>query len=674
MNDMAREIDENNKRIMREVLLRENLSFRSSVPSETVDAFKRKIEKYGSLLDKEYALFCDKLNEKSITVFDKDIDKDLIQTVFPGEITPEKIKVFQKYATDHLLFAMFFNERLEYYLNEIKSLIESSEHIYKKREQLEKSSFIYDVLRWGGFGLYKELIGGKTHYVYNSGEEIDYRNEFDRLDSLTMPYDYRACEMFFGMYRILGDRDKLNWCIFYIYLYLNKLFYSFWINEFSETVDLRTEGIIYSESPEITKILRLIKDGLDRQISKLGNVKDHDHEFLIDEYRICNTVVIGQLREEFKNNDGESSLAVALKYALSYALIPLSFLIDILNYVIEEKKDDFVDEIETLEELSDAYHDLRGQILKYTYKHYRVFDREYNKVKLESIIRAEDEQEKSFSRVEKICDLFERILYLQDENTIENMMKKKRELSVQLCEESVFPQHAVERLDKCMDSLVDTISKNLTDKNDNIQNLKEINGLLATKERFEQFKLDEFKTMLSSAEFLYGKYVDGKEEKEELDYSFVALLYYKALESLLNNCFYIPYVNEYFICNEHKSFDKTYFTEYFNKESIEYLTNRIKGSYSMKKSCELGKMGRVLEGDNPQKFYDYFKNKLGIEVINGIKDFGKKISDVAPKRNKAAHGTKVVSLADAVTAKNETYALDEYRGLIYEFIKMVDKG
>lgn len=58
--------------------------------------------------------------------------------------------------------------------------------------------------------------------------------------------------------------------------------------------------------------------------------------------------------------------------------------------------------------------------------------------------------------------------------------------------------------------------------------------------------------------------------------------------------------------------------------------------------------------------------------LMGLESFGKKLKNVAPRRNEAAHGGNYLSYNDVCTDKENVYSsIEVYRGLILELLEIL---
>ena len=170
---------------------------------------------------------------------------------------------------------------------------------------------------------------------------------------------------------------------------------------------------------------------------------------------------------------------------------------------------------------------------------------------------------------------------------------------------------------------------------------------------------------LTSAEYLYKEYVEASVPKESFDYSCISVMYYLALEDMINQLIYTPY-------------SKAVLSGISNNDWKSYVTHQLafwdRSRRSYKEECELGNLGYLLSGVNrlsPLK--DFVIKKYPKVDLDGLEAFGKTLKTVAPRRNNAAHGGNYLSYSDAVEDKKWVYYANgiDYRGLLLELMALL---
>lgn len=170
---------------------------------------------------------------------------------------------------------------------------------------------------------------------------------------------------------------------------------------------------------------------------------------------------------------------------------------------------------------------------------------------------------------------------------------------------------------------------------------------------------------LTSAEYLYKEYVEASLPKESFDYSCISVMYYLALEDMINQLIYTPY-SKAVLSGISKNDWKLYVTHQLA------FWDRSRRSY--KEECELGNLGYLLSEVNrltPLKVFVI--NKYPKVNLDGLETFGKTLKTVAPRRNNAAHGGNYLSYNDAVEDKKWVYYANgiDYRGLLLELMALL---
>lgn len=258
-------------------------------------------------------------------------------------------------------------------------------------------------------------------------------------------------------------------------------------------------------------------------------------------------------------------------------------------------------------------------------------------------------------------------------------------------------EKALSTIEKFLDKLIELIEKRVSecDGYDNVfervvSNLEvytdkaffAVNNLSLSPININDKKACLYKT-LSTGEYLYNHYMlsNGTEiDSENFDYSCVALQYYKALEFLINNIFYIPYKKKFL-----DSRDKNDgFCGYIGEASFKSLCPKS----NFKNSLELGTFAYLFKGlfnekgdisQNHTQLHKYLSS-LGMDN-RSKKEFAKiseKILDISKPRNKAAHGSTPLSIADARDARksvfeNSPMSKDEANQLASEYRELIPR-
>lgn len=184
------------------------------------------------------------------------------------------------------------------------------------------------------------------------------------------------------------------------------------------------------------------------------------------------------------------------------------------------------------------------------------------------------------------------------------------------------------------------------------------------------FSYPDILSTLSTAEYLYDRYIIKKEEIDNFDYSCVSIMYYMALEDFINKIIYIPYKNEVLIPNI-----KDILT---NKK---YLSNpksyMNKNMTFFKDSCELGSLSYLLKDiKKTPKLSEYLNQNFSLSSTSTsqIIKFGVDLGKIAKKRNLAAHGGNYIMYNEAKSTKESIFEEiegNEFRGMLKRFLELI---
>lgn len=675
----------------RTTLLFENIS--KDAPKEILDDQLGKFYKYQEDLQAELRDYYAWMDRRLSYVYVDEISDSFLEKTLPmaaiGGRRQRRIgKTFMgEYMAEAIELASFLSDKMECYLSLIhETLISTDFTIDEKRERLDKYFFLYDINRLCAYdfneGIIPEIVKENIAYKDNLGNEIKSYNAFERLETLSFPYDLRTYEMFFSLFRVLGDYSKLLWGVYYIFCYLVKLFETCGIHAFNNHNIKLTEikpKRIWSE-PDLKQVLEVITKRISKQVKKLDSeIAPFESELLKnDEYKKIDNLDFFQMREMGLGKYAERTYSYDVvknrMYALSYSIAPLDLLIDILYYMLKTSDKNIAQEIEWYRNTYSNLKRYRQEILTMTLKNDYIYDEVRDKFSLSTIMRNEKEAEERIQAQLKVCDDFNSIIELVDSESIDELMRRKKALSEKMTDSEGCSKYIIDKMSRTMERLVEDIERKVSREGLNKRYIDEIDVVLNDNLNLSQWPLNEFKTMLASAEYLFQTYVGEKTEQDNFDYSFVALMYYTALENLLNTCFYKPYA-EKVVQKTGKWLTESTFSRYFPNSCFAYLTYNGK----LHKVCEIGKLGKILTADYPAKMQTFIRSELMIQDIGALKEFGKKLSSIVGKRNDAAHGTTVILYKDAVNAKERIFAVDRnidkqirsYRGIIIDFFDLV---
>lgn len=233
------------------------------------------------------------------------------------------------------------------------------------------------------------------------------------------------------------------------------------------------------------------------------------------------------------------------------------------------------------------------------------------------------------------------LLTATSEDDIDSLLQGKKELIPYML------QAAPDKLTE-IETAIEKICSKIIDvaKNNNLINQSRKIIIEFFEKTFPKLVLpDNIFDTLATAEYLYTEYIDGKEPDNGWDYSFISILYYQVLESILNNFIYKPYIKAY---TDSITMENT--EEFFVKANCFNLGKT--GKFFIKESIELGVMGHLLRDLDKNINLTNFLTKTYPQIsVTEIPLYGKKVLEVSARRNLAAHSSKV----DYENAKIDRY-------------------
>ena len=181
------------------------------------------------------------------------------------------------------------------------------------------------------------------------------------------------------------------------------------------------------------------------------------------------------------------------------------------------------------------------------------------------IITGENISKQSLDKQLQLCDHFRRMCRLIHVDDLTLLMEEKRRLSEEFssyAKTSSVSTYVQQRLEELLDEVTVQLENELQEKGGINDYTEKIHALLADQTLSEKVELpDGMIRLLSSAEYLYQQYLLDRDASSQMDYSFIATLYYKALENLLNNKFYIPFIKPL----KDRKIDTKELSRYFDK-------------------------------------------------------------------------------------------------------------
>ena len=209
---------------------------------------------------------------------------------------------------------------------------------------------------------------------------------------------------------------------------------------------------------------------------------------------------------------------------------------------------------------------------------------------------------------------------------------------------------------------------------------------------------EEILQVLSTAEFLYGRFIEEKEPIKGFDYSCISAMYYQALEKTYNYLMYSGYIaminkSKSALTKLLKSKKEKISYGYFPEDRISgYVIDYMDGQkydYIVKDTCEYGNFIHLLRSlwnknycKQVTEYRNYICKVFGWTIasrsVNGLPDtFSKKLKQLIDdlesarvRRNNASHGGFII---DYNTAKEDkTYVLiQEVKGTRTRYKKLI---
>ena len=257
---------------------------------------------------------------------------------------------------------------------------------------------------------------------------------------------------------------------------------------------------------------------------------------------------------------------------------------------------------------------------------------------------------------------------------------------------------------ECLDELsilinnivVEKIQNNYQNSYDRIrQNLVEELGEVNTRRLG-----DDIISILTTAEFLYEKYIKDKQEIEGFDYSCVSAMYYQALEKTYNNLMYKGYIAKVnqsddlpeLIIRKNKKGKGGY--GYFPNDGIgsyviDYIGKKNNIGYIVKDTCEYGNfiflLKKVINKNcykEVLKYIGYLRGQFGWETTDEYNTLPKSVNSklkylvaglktAKNRRNNASHGGVQINYQTAkedkiyvLPQKEADIHIQKYRKLI----------
>lgn len=249
---------------------------------------------------------------------------------------------------------------------------------------------------------------------------------------------------------------------------------------------------------------------------------------------------------------------------------------------------------------------------------------------------------------------------------IEDLLKAKQRYLARL---EIFMTEDQERLlDEYMVKVVSKIKEN-------IKQLDAFNALFSSiTDEFKKYahmllQYPDIFSSLVSAEYLYRQYVMGKTPNAQFDYSCISIMYYMALEDFTNKLLYTSYATN--VLDKNKRLVRNNYIPYVSHSSNFW----DKKNKCYKKSCEIGNLGYLFCALPQETEYEKYLRHLYPSIdIPRLILFGDNLkTNIAPRRNDAAHGGNKITHQDACIDKQNVYNIsaNSYRGLVLELFGIV---
>lgn len=317
-------------------------------------------------------------------------------------------------------------------------------------------------------------------------------------------------------------------------------------------------------------------------------------------------------------------------------------------------------------ELQDNFLKLRDAYTGILFEHRAFYQN--NRLQLNSSIS--ETQEKDAIHVEKSIDDILQLTSGFINDDIDSLIKSKQQYIEHL---SIF---ITEDREKKLDDYISKVAQKIQKS---VKKLKIYDTLYA--EITEDFKkysehllsFSDIFCSLTSAEYLYSMYVKGIQDNNRFDYSCISIMYYMSLEEFVNKLVYTKYVDAVLDPNIATVFDPNNKNSY--KKYVSHKTNFYDAKNKrMKRTCEIGNLGFLLEGINQEtEFKAYLQNAFPKIDISRLITFGSKLKNVAHRRNLAAHGGNIITYAEVCADKLDVFSdkTEQYRGLILELLDIL---
>jgi len=257
---------------------------------------------------------------------------------------------------------------------------------------------------------------------------------------------------------------------------------------------------------------------------------------------------------------------------------------------------------------------------------------------------------------------------------IEELMEQRRRFVLEF---SLDPEMH-NNMNVFLDRLTMKISESLKDSESYRSRRQQIQHQLSS------YPLDIHESVVSTlatAEELYYTYIDGREPIEGFDYSCISIMYFQALENLLNRVIYIPYKTSVLdpnLTDIYLNFNANQYLPKASSMSFYFSTYKTVNSCRLKDDMTLGSFPFLFKNVMTLRAFEAFLQKtfhtrrLDLTELNS---FGDNLRIIALRRNSAAHGSKVLDSETVVQDRDLVYhenkaASAQIKAAILQFLSM----
>ena len=541
-----------------------------------------------------------------------------------------------------------------------KDIIES---YFKYIENIKTTHLIDSLAVLRAFAEKQAVLYGKKkadlYTWYFSTEEI---LSIDSVESMYMLYTY---------WRLTKSKKLLRQLVTSIIDFIQTYYYEY-DNDPDMNLYQDLEGVMISKKLDIiTDWLKLVTYHSERIFEKYRDIGWlNKRNAFVDAYVVTNEISKMQMlmcQLSFPNDEEETIKKKAIAYHSYGMWVKTADVLSIVGEIFSVLLSLDTSELDILfvsrqhvELQYDTIIKLRDHFISslFYYKSFYTEERRYIDSGLMEILEKEAEiVSDSIDSVIAMVDSFEK------DNITELLLAKQKYLST--VEEYALDFHK-DKLELLTERVVKKIKENL-EKREKYDELYRFVSTSFIKYAKELIKYPDILDTLVSAEYLYREFVINDKPKKGFDYSCISVMYYLALEDILNKLMYTPYSKEV-LSNVKKSDWKKYVSH------ANHFWNNKDNCY--KGTSELGNLGYLLESVKTcEAFRNYLIERFPSIEVAKLNEFGRKIKDIAPRRNNAAHGGKLLTYQDAVQDRQTVYDHEpEYlylRGMIAEVLEIL---